>query len=151
MKVAMLMHTKPFTCRTVDTLERAAQLMWDHDVGCIPIIDEDGHIAGMITDRDICMAAYTRGVPLSAIPVSTTMSRRVHTCGPEDDLADVQRTMRAHQVRRMPVIDGEGHPIAVISLNDIARASGSSGVSATEVASTLAAVCAPRPLIVTRA
>jgi CBS domain-containing protein len=144
MKVSSLMHLKPFTCLTSDTLERAAQLMWDHDIGCVPVVDEDNHIAGMITDRDICMAAYTRGVPLTAIPVVTTMSRRVYTCGPDDDLADVERTMGARQVRRMPVIDGNGHPIALISLNDIARAS--AGVSATEVASTLAAVCAPRPV-----
>jgi CBS domain-containing protein len=144
MKISRLMHKDAITCRTVDTLERAAQLMWDHDIGCVPVIDEQGHIAGMITDRDICMAAYTRGVGLSAIPVTAAMATRVYSCGPDDELRDVERTMSEHQIRRMPVIDGAGHPIAVISLNDIARASVANGVPAKDVAATLAAVCTPR-------
>jgi CBS domain-containing protein len=148
MKVSSLMHPA-ITCRTTDTLERAAQLMWDHDIGCVPIVDEQGHLAGMITDRDVCMAAYTRGTALSAIQVGTAMARRVYSCGPDDELRDVERTMSERQIRRMPVIDGNGHPIAVISLNDIARASAQkNGVPASEVAATLAAVCAPRDAIV---
>jgi CBS domain-containing protein len=147
MKVSRLMHEDAITCRTVDTLDRAARLMWDHDIGCVPVTDDQGHIAGMITDRDICMAAYTRGVGLSAIPVNSAMATRVYSCGPDDELRDVERIMSERQIRRMPVIDGEGHPIAVISLNDIARASVGNGVPAREVAATLAAVCTPREAI----
>jgi CBS domain-containing protein len=148
MKVSALMHRDAITCRTADTVERAAQLMWDHDIGCVPVVDDHGHIAGMITDRDICMAAYTRGTSLAAIPVIDAMARRVHACGPDDDLRDVERTMSERQIRRMPVIDGAGHPIAVISLNDIAQASVRDGVPAGEVAATLAAVGAPRAAII---
>jgi len=151
MKVSSLMHKDAITCRTVDTLERAAQLMWDHDIGCVPVVDEQGHIAGMLTDRDICMAAYTRGAPLSAIPVTVAMATRVYTCGPEEDLQDVERTMSHRQIRRVPVIDGEGHPIAVLSLNDLARASAGHGVPAKEIAATLAAVCAPRETVIASA
>jgi CBS domain-containing protein len=123
--------------------------MWDHDIGCVPVIDDQGHVAGMITDRDICMAAYTRGSTLASIPVTAAMSTHVYSCGPDDAVADVERTMAQRQIRRMPVIDTSGHPRAVISLNDIARASsGKNGVPATEVAATLAAVCAPRAPVV---
>ena len=50
-------------------LARAAQLMWDHDFGALPVVDADGRLVGMITDRDICMAAYLRGQPLHDISV----------------------------------------------------------------------------------
>jgi len=148
MRVSNLMHKGAITCRTIDTLDRAAQLMWDHDIGCLPVIGEQGRVDGMITDRDICMAAYSRGAPLTEIPVSIAMARRVYTCGADDELGDVERTMSEQQIRRMPVVDADGHPVAVISLNDIARASVTNRISAKDVASTLAAVSAPRETIV---
>ena len=58
--VAQVMTRKVHTCRRGDTLHRAARLMWDHDCGAVPIVDERGHTVGMITDRDICMAVYIR-------------------------------------------------------------------------------------------
>ncbi|MBZ0233742.1 MAG: CBS domain-containing protein [Deltaproteobacteria bacterium] len=149
MKVSSLMHPDPIICHSHDDLQRAAQLMWEHDIGCLPVLDDDGHVVGMITDRDICMSAYTRGSNLRSIPVASAMSRGVHACGPDDDLKRVEEAMQQFQVRRMPVIDAKGHPVGLISLNDIARRSQRGGVSAGEVASTLAAICAPRPLLVT--
>lgn len=147
MKVSSLIHRDVTTCTIHDSLDRAAQLMWDRDLGSLPVLDDDGHIAGMVTDRDICMAAYTQGAPLRAIPVTSAMSKRVFSCGESDELADVERAMSEHQIRRMPVIDGKGHPIGIISLNDIVRAASAGTVPAAEVASTVAAVTAPRPLV----
>lgn len=146
MNISKLMHADPITCRTRDNLAHAAQLMWDHDVGCLPVIDDDGKVAGMITDRDICMAAYTSGDPLGLIPVTTPMARVLYSCTPDDSLREVEKAMQDHQIRRMPVIDGTGHPIGVISLNDLAQSVGHDSVSASEVATTLAAVSAPRAL-----
>lgn len=148
MKVSKLMHTGVVTCRTADNLARAAELMWNNDIGCLPVIDEAGHVAGMITDRDICMSAYTRGTTLAAIPVTVAMATHVVACLPSDDLRDVEQVMSRHQVRRLPVIDEQNRPVGVISLNDIARASGKGSVPATEIASTLAGICAPREMIV---
>lgn len=148
MNVDKLMRRDVTTCRTADTMARAAQLMWDRDIGSLPVVDEAGHVAGMITDRDICMAAYTRGQPLSAIPVTVAMSTHVHTCMAGDSMRDAEKMMMTHQVRRLPVIDEQDHVIGIISLNDIARASGKGAVPAVEVASTLAGICAPREMIV---
>ena len=144
MKVSKLMHRDAVTCGTGDNLERAAQLMWEHDIGCLPVLGDDGRVAGMITDRDVCMAAYTRGTALRDIPVTISMATAVHSCVADDDLQAVEKTMKDRQIRRMPVIDAAGRPIAVISLNDIALASQQGGIPASEVASTLAAVGAPR-------
>jgi CBS domain-containing protein len=139
------------SCTIHDDLARAAQLMWDRDIGCLPVIDDQGHVAGMITDRDVCMAAYTQGAPLRAIPVTTAMAKHVFACRESDEIDAVEATMRQHQIRRMPVIDDQGHPIGIISLNDIARAASAGKVPAGELASTLAAVSAPRPLIASAA
>jgi CBS domain-containing protein len=148
MKVSSLMHRDAVTCSTHESLDRAAQLMWEHDIGCLPVVDDNGRVAGMITDRDICMAAYTHGEPLRTIPATAAMARTVYSCGPDDDLHEIEKTMQQRQIRRMPVIDAAGHPIAVISLNDIARAAEGGGVPAGEVATTLAAIGRPRAAIV---
>jgi CBS domain-containing protein len=148
-KVAALMHREVVTCRATDFLDVPARLMWEHDIGSVPVIDDEGHVSGMITDRDICMAAYTQGQPLPAIPISLAMSRHVFACTADDSLGEVERTMRERQIRRMPVIDDHKHPVGIVTLNDIARASQRDGVTAKEVASTLAAIGAPRALIAT--
>jgi len=152
MKIAKLMIRDPVTCRASDHLDRAAQLMWEHDIGSLPVVDDAGHIAGMITDRDICMAAYTRGIALRGIPVAVTMAHQVFSCSPDDDVRTVEDELSHRQIRRMPVIDEHGHVIGIVSLNDIARAAQRSReIAPAEVAATLAAVCAPRELVGARA
>jgi CBS domain-containing protein len=144
-KTAKLMRPDVVTCGSTDTLERAAQLMWDHDIGCVPAVDADGRLVGMLTDRDVCMAAYTRGAPLRDISVAETMATHVYSCTADSDVHIVEKLMAEHQVHRMPVIDGEARPIGLISLNDIARAaSGNGAITSVEVTSTLLAITEPR-------
>lgn len=144
MKVSSMIRRNVTTCTIHDNLGRAAQLMWNHDIGCLPVIDDQGHVVGMITDRDACMAAYMQDAPLRAIPVTTAMATRVFSCREADEVAAVENTMREHQIHRMPVIDDQGHPIGIVSLNDIARAASTGTVPAQDVVATLAAVSAPR-------
>ena len=147
MKISSLIHRSVTSCTTHDNLERAAQLMWENDVGCLPVIDAQGHVAGMITDRDVCMATYTQGEPLRAIPIATAMAKRVFSCAETDEVDAVERAMSQNQIRRMPVIDAQGHPIGIVSINDIARAASTGKLPASQVASTLAAVSAPRSML----
>jgi len=147
MMIANLVRRDVMTCSIHDTLDHAAQVMWEHDIGCLPVIDEAGHIAGIVTDRDACMAAYTQGLPLRSIPVTSAMAKRVFTCTLGDSVTTVERIMSEHQIRRMPVIDEQGHPIGIVSLNDLARAASLGKVPPNEIASTLAAVTAPRELV----
>lgn len=69
MKVEQIMSRPAVTCLVSDTANRAAQLMWDADIGCVMVLYAEGKLAGVITDRDLCMAAYTRGAPLWQITV----------------------------------------------------------------------------------
>ena len=145
MKVKDIMTTSACSVKASQHLNEAAYLMWEFDCGCLPVSDEDECIAGVVTDRDICMAAYTNGLPLQAIPVSTAMSAVVYSCSEEDDIENAEDIMRHHQVRRLPVLDKKQKLKGILSLNDIALAynkrSIGSSVKATDVAKTLASVC----------
>jgi CBS domain-containing protein len=74
-----------------------------------------------VTDRDICMAAYFQGMPLSGIQVSTAMSRQLIVCSSDDDLSAAERIMREKKVRRLPVLNKQGRLVGLLSISDIAR------------------------------
>jgi CBS domain-containing protein len=118
-KVADLMTRDVRACGIQDSLNAAARIMWDHDCGCAPVVDGHGKLAGIVTDRDICMAAYTQGMPLEAIPVERAMSPKVISCARGDDLDTAHRLMRTHEIHRIPVVDSRGRPIGILSLSDI--------------------------------
>jgi len=122
MKVYELMNGCVITCGPLDSLERAAQLLWEHDCGVLPVIDDEDRVVGVITDRDICMGAYTRGQCLSDLTVADSMSPTVVGCRLEDDVALVAQRMAEHGVRRLPVVDHKGRIQGIVSLNDLARA-----------------------------
>src|SRR5690349_10749594 len=124
MKVSERMSSDVCTLGAHESLERAAQIMWERDCGCVPIVDHEQHLVGVITDRDICMGAYTQGGCLRDIPVHRCMSRAAHVCAPEDSLESAASRMGSQQVRRLPVVDGEGHVVGILALGDLARTLG---------------------------
>jgi CBS domain-containing protein len=147
MRIQEIMSKPVVTCRPEDPLNTAAQLMWEHDCGAIPVT-EDGQLVGIVTDRDICMAAYTQGKPLSEIPVAHAMATQVFSCNPEEALDAAERLMSEKQIRRVPVVNGDNRPVGILSLNDIARHGASTGRAKgidREVTRTLAAIGTPRP------
>lgn len=152
MNVQSLMTKDPKCCRAEESLRTAAYLMWECDIGSIPVVDQEHRVVGMITDRDICMAGYFQDRPLSDIPVQQAMATGVVTCRPEDDVKTAERLMRDNQIRRLPIIDREGHLLGVVSVNDLARKAASDRhlsspqVGETGVVMTMAAIGSPRPL-----
>jgi CBS domain-containing protein len=146
MHIKEIMSQPAVTCPERSSLDQAARLMWEFDCGVVPIVSDDGRLAGILTDRDICMAAYTQGRPLQDIPVTTAMTREVVAVHADDGIEQAEGRMRERQIRRLPVLDGDGRPIGLVSLNDLARLAGrarKSGVDR-ELVQTLAAVCQPR-------
>ncbi|MGH9324519.1 MAG: CBS domain-containing protein [Vicinamibacteria bacterium] len=122
MKVEDLMTTGVGTCRPYDGADQAARVMWEQDCGSVPVVDQDGRVVAMITDRDICIAALTQGRPIGEIRVSSAMSRKLWNCRPDDDVKDAEKVMRAHQVRRLPVVQVDGKLAGILSISDLARA-----------------------------
>ena len=121
MKVKDVMTTNVRTCSTSDSLATAAQLMWDHDCGCVPVLNEQGRVVGMLTDRDICMAAFFQGAPIAGIQVSAVISGQLFDCTSDDGLSAAERIMREKKVRRLPVLNEEGRLVGLLSLSDLAR------------------------------
>jgi len=122
MKIRELMTSKVHCCRPLDSLETAARMLWDHDCGVLPVVDKEGRVGAMITDRDICMAASMTGRPLAELRVAETMSDGVVSCTPEDEVYVALKLMADYQLRRLPVVDPEGRLCGIITLNDLAVA-----------------------------
>jgi CBS-domain-containing membrane protein len=149
MRVEQLMTKQVKSCSPGDTLERAAQLMWDGDCGCLPVCAGNGvnRVVGVITDRDICMAALFQGKPLRELPVSGAMAQQLLACKAGDAVSDVENTLREARIRRLPVIDEQGALIGIIALADLAREAARERTAArrditeSEVGDTLAAIC----------
>jgi CBS domain-containing protein len=146
MKVSDLMSTNVRLCRLDDTLAHAARTMREADCGAIVVVDGDRNAVAMITDRDICLAAYATGEPLSRIRVSGACSHGIFTVYEDDTIEAARELMRREQVRRVPVVDRGGRPVGVLSTSDLvrhARKDASGEPAREEVLSTLAAVCRP--------
>ncbi len=120
MKVQQIMNRNVRFCSSQDSLNTAAQIMWEAGCGAVPVVDEQSRPIGFLTDRDVCMAAYTQGKILKEIPVETAMARKVVTCGAEDDLSKAAVLMQQNQTRRLPVIDRDGKLVGLLSLDDLA-------------------------------
>lgn len=148
MKIRDVMTRDVRTCRPTDTLDVPAGTMWEADCGVVPVVDDRRRVVGMVTDRDVCMAAYTQGKALGAIPVASAMSKTLEACSADDDLAVAERRMQTAKVRRLPVLDAQGRLAGIVSLGDLARRAAvkgkGKGVSADEVAATLGAICVAR-------
>jgi CBS domain-containing protein len=121
MKVEELMTHDVRACLPQEFLNNAAMIMWLYDCGSVPIVDQRLKVVGMLTDRDVCMAAFTQGAPLYRIRIVTAMSKAVVTCSPEDELAVAQDRIRKNNVRRLPVTDAQGQLVGILSLSDIIR------------------------------
>jgi CBS domain-containing protein len=147
MRVEQLMNQPVITCDETDSLNEAAKLMWDHDIGALAVVDGERRLVGIITDRDICMAAYTQGRRLVSIAVGRIMASRVVSCRPEEPVAEAERRMAQAKIRRIPVIDDGGRPIGMLTLSDIAQAvakGASEQGGARRVLEAIASVTTPR-------
>lgn len=144
MQVEELMTKDVFCVSGDQSVNDAAHLMWEKNCGCVPIVDSDNRVTGMVTDRDIAMAAYFEGKPLAEIPLSKTQTRPLVSCTSTDELKAVEQLMQSHQVHRVPVVDESMRPVGLVSLNDIAVAykAGNKEVKAKELCDTLSAICA---------
>src|SRR5262249_35663677 len=144
MRVQEVMAKDPKTCRANDTLVAAARILWDHDCGCVPVVDDQGRPVGIVTDRDACMAAYTRGRRLDEIAVHGAMAKTLFTCRADDGLAQAVALMQQKQVRRLPVGDERGRLCGGLSVADARRAAGEGRDPHGPVLGALAAIAAPR-------
>lgn len=151
MRIQDIMHSQVSSCAAEDSLEHAAQLMWENDCGALPVSVGEGinRVIGMITDRDIAMNALFQHKTLADLHVKDAMSKSIETCRPSDSLAQAEKIMREARIRRLPVLDGSGSLVGIVSLADLAREASRErmrdrkDLTETEICSTLAAIVKP--------
>jgi CBS domain-containing protein len=116
-----IMTTNPTCCLASDSVTKAAQVMKKEDVGAVPVVDDSTtmKLVGIITDRDIALQVVAAGKDCNAA-ISTVMSRNPVTCRADDAMQNVMDRMSQHQVRRIPVVDGKGRVIGIVSQADLA-------------------------------
>jgi CBS domain-containing protein len=150
MKVKEIMSTNAKVCAITDNLSAAAGLMWENDCGCLPVVAEGEKVVGLITDRDICMAANLKNRNLWNIAVEDVISDKLFACKPEDDIQTALKTMQESKVRRLPVVAADGTLEGILSMNDIVlkaeepREKKASELSYADVVKTYKSICQHR-------
>jgi CBS domain-containing protein len=110
------------------TLQEAAQQMQRLDVGLLPVCSS-GRLVGVITDRDIAVRSTAEGHDPFGDRVRDAMTPKVLYCFEHQDPADAARIMQEHQVRRLPILDGQKRLVGIVALADLAVASGAQAPS----------------------
>ena len=148
MTVKEIMKKDVATCTPNDDVATAVKIMHDHKCGFVPVVDSHGLVAGVVTDRDLSIAAATeKHRTAEHIAVTDAMSHPVFSCFPDENLKVVLATMAKHHVRRLPVLDKHGHLQGVLSIDDIVQVPRRRGTpTAEEIVDAFKGICAPRPI-----
>lgn len=145
MQVHEIMARLVHTIRAEATLEQASRHMRDENIGFLPVVEEAGlvemHISreliakigflpaveeavlvGVLTDRDIVVRAIAAGKDPTTTAVSEIMTQHFAVCHEDDDIAEAAAVMEQKKVRRLFALNREGHPVGILSLDDISAA-----------------------------
>lgn len=114
-----MMTTDPRTVRGQATIEDAARIMRDADIGDVIVLDDSGRVAGIITDRDLVVRALADGADPAQVQVASLLDEEVISIAPDASVETALELMRDHKVRRLPVIEDE-RLVGVVTLGDLA-------------------------------
>lgn len=121
MKVKDVMHKGVDWVSPETPVAEIARLMQAHDIGCIPI-GEDDHLIGMVTDRDIvCKGLARKDFNAARTTARDVMTEGIHCCREDDDLAKAVHHMESLKIRRLPVINKNKRMVGMISLGDVGQ------------------------------
>jgi len=113
-----VMTPDPHTVRADATLQDAAREMQQDDIGAV-LVEDNGSVAGILTDRDIVVRAIAAGRDPSSTKVADVATRDVKTLTPDSNVEDAIRIVREQNVRRIPVVQ-DGRPAGIVSIGDLA-------------------------------
>jgi CBS domain-containing protein len=114
-----LMTTDTRTVRDGATIEEAARVMRDADIGDVIVLDEDGRVSGIVTDRDLVVRAVADGVDPAEGQVGSILNGAVVSIAPDESVDTALDLMRDHKIRRLPVIDDD-RLVGIVTLGDLA-------------------------------
>jgi len=124
MKVTEILRRKGADVITIwpgASLQSAVERMASRNIGALVVVDDNGKIVGMVSERDVVLALAASAERAPVQSVTDVMSRRLLTCGPDDSLADLMAVMTEHRVRHLPVVD-HGQLLGLVSIGDLVKA-----------------------------
>jgi CBS domain-containing protein len=119
MRVRDVMTKQITICRTETNLAAASALMWDHNCAALLALTGSGELAGILTDRDICIALGTRNVRASELAVRDVIGTSPLSCQSSDDILTALLIMQQAKVRFLPVLNDAGVLEGLLSVDDI--------------------------------
>lgn len=143
MNLGDLMNTKPVTVRPTETVAAAARRMRDEGVGCVVVTGPTRKPVGILTDRDIVLAVVAEGRLPEATRVQEVMCRHVISGRPTDTLMDAAMKMAEASIRRLPILDGQGRMVGLVSVDDLLV------ILITELSNISAAIAGPSKILTT--
>lgn len=127
MRVQDLMQTRVFTCEPTDHLRHAGEILGRIGAGVLPVVDGNGSLVGIVTDRDMFLALATRDARPSEVTLDEIMIRDVETCRGEEEVLHALARMEHRGLRRLPVVDEDGRITGILSLDDVAASARATG------------------------
>ena len=119
--VRHVMTEDPKTLSTTMSAADAAGIMANFDVGAVPVTDDDGSLAGIVTDRDIVLRVVASREDPTAVPLARILTKTTVDISPDTELSEAGELMAAHRIRRLPVTK-DGELVGILSLGDVALA-----------------------------
>ena len=119
--VADVMSTNPKTVRSDANIREVADIMLQEDVGMVPVVENDGRLYGIVTDRDIVVRGLVTGRSLDTCRARDVATTNLEVASPNDSLSAVIDLMGRERIRRVPVLDPNDHLVGIVALADIAN------------------------------
>jgi len=122
MKVREIMTPDPVCCVPEDNVQKVATMLRDQDIGSMPVVLDQASrkLVGVITDRDLCCKVIAQGLNPSNTKIDRIFSLQPVSCRDGENVSSCEQLMQEHQIRRIPVVDGEGSCIGIVSQADLA-------------------------------
>ena len=122
MTVREVMTPNPVCCVPGDTTQSVAKIMCEHNVGSMPVVvdQQSRKLTGIITDRDLCCSIIAQGLDPKNTTIQKYMRQNPVACRDGEDLDGCEQAMQQHQIRRIPVVDGDGRCIGIVAQADLA-------------------------------
>jgi len=142
MKVSEIMTKNPVCCWPSSSALSAALLMQETDTGIVPVIQDPftPRLVGVVTDRDLCLHVVAAGRDPASTWIDGCMTEGPVCCTEQDDVSHALELMKAHQVRRLPVVNERHEIVGMLSLSDLAR---KADIEAGVIAAALQKICEP--------
>lgn len=142
MKIRELMTPDPVCCTPEDSAQKVAKILRDQDIGSVPVVMDQSSrkLLGMITDRDLCCSIVAEGLDPANTKIDRLFSLNPVTCREGENINNCEQLMQEHQIRRIPIVDGEERCIGIVTQADLALKE-----SAEKVSKTVAEISKPVP------